>query len=166
MIVIVAVAVLCLSPLIALGLFTNTQKTNHGIYSTRFSGDGESFQTSAAVDPALSRYLNLTAVGKSGAGGPGYSWNIVTGNVTWIGSTQDPVKSLQNIHLFVYTRVDENSSMSPKTFMLYIGIHVEVNQTEPTIPSDAIDHKEIIIPTLGLEMPNYSYSFNCSTYVA
>ena len=48
--------------------------------------------------------------------------------------------------------------------MLTIGLHVVANQTEPTIPSDAIDYKEIIIPAIGLDTPNYQCSFNCSTF--
>jgi hypothetical protein len=161
-IAIVAVS-LFLAPVIALAVLTNQPNPpNNSIYS---SGHGETFQTSATVDEALSRYVNITASGGSGASGPGYSWNTVSGNVTWIDSPEDSVKSLQNIHLVVYTRVDENSSMSAKTYMLFIGIHVVANQTEPTIPADALDHQEIVIPTLSLDTPQYPFRFNCSTYV-
>lgn len=160
---IVLCLVVLIAPLIAIGvLFHGAERTNRSGYG---SGVGESFQTSAVVDPTLSRYINLTALEATGEGGPGYSWNTISGNVTWIDTPQDSIKSLQNIHLAVYTRLDENSSWSKNTYMLWIGIHVVANQTEQTIPTDAIDHQEIIIPALGLDMPNYPYSFNCSTFV-
>ena len=154
---------LFLVPMIAIGVLYRSSPVQTSIYS---SGHGETFPPeSIIVDGALSHYINIKTGGRSGGSGPGYSWDIVTGNVSWIGSPEDSVKSLHNIHLAVYTRLDDNESWGKNTYMLVLGTHIEANLTEPTFPADIIDHQEIIIPTLGLETPNYHYSFNCSYFV-
>jgi len=113
----------------------------------------------------LKPYINITIGGSQGAGGEGSSWTQLNGTVSWIGSSQDSVKSLRNIHLSIYTRLDENLSMSKNTYLLYVGIHLQANQTEPTIPADAIDHQEVTIPTIGIDKPQYPFNFTCSTAV-
>lgn len=168
-IVAVAAVILCLMiiivPLLAIDLFSQSQEY-HNIYTNgRFGGVTTTEKTTTLVDDSLSRYINVTASIGTGEGGQGYSWTTVNTNVTWIGTPEDPVKTLQNIRLSIYTRLDENSSIDNGTYFLTIGLHVVANQTEPTIPSDAIDHKEIIIPPMGLDISNYQYSFNCSTFV-
>jgi hypothetical protein len=162
---VVSCLMIIIAPLIGAGLLSQPQK-NHNIYTNgRFGGTTTTEKATALVDDSLNRYINLTASLGTGEGGPSYSWVTVITKVTWIGTPKDSIKTLQNISLSVYTRLDENSSLSG-TQMLTIGIHCIANQTEPTIPNDTIDCKEIIIPSLGLNMPSYSYTFNCSTYFA
>ena len=148
--------------MIAIGVLIHSPAQT-SIYS---SGHGETFPpASAIVDDALSHYVQIKTGGGSGGSGPGYSWGIVTGNVTWTGSPNDSVKTLHNIHLSVYTKLGENNSWGENTYMLVLGTYIEANLTEPTFPAESIDHQEVIIPTLGIKMPNYQYSFNCSYFV-
>jgi hypothetical protein len=154
---------LFLVPMIAIGILYHSSPAQTCMYS---SGHGETFPpASAIVDEALSPYVRIKTVGGPGGSEPGYSWNIVTGNVSWVGSPEDSVKSLHNIHLAVYTRLDENESGGKNTYMLVLGTHIEANLTEPTLPVDVIDHQEVIIPTIGLSTPIYQYIFNCSYFV-
>ena len=162
LLIVVVVIGLLFVPMVAVGILYHSPPAS-SMYS---SGHGETFPSATvAVDEALSPYVQIKTAGGSGGGGPGYSWNTITGNVTWIGSPEDSVKSLHNIHLAVYTRLDENQSWGKNTYMLVLGTHIEANLTEPMLPVDVIDHQEVIIPTLGVNMPNYQYSFNCSYFV-
>jgi hypothetical protein len=162
LIVILIAVVLCSVSLLAFGFYSSAQNSNRSIYS---SGHGVTYPTSIDVDEMLKPYINITIGGSQGAGGEGSSWTQLNGTVSWIGSSQDSVKSLRNIHLSIYTRLDENLSMSKNTYLLYVGIHLQANQTEPTIPADAIDHQEVTIPTIGIDKPQYPFSFTCSTAV-
>ena len=155
-----------LAPIIATSFLSKAEK-NHQLYSNlRFNGISTTFDSSQTLDDSLTKYINLTSNLVTGQGGPGYSWTTIYTNLTWIGSPKDSVKNIQNINLVAYSRLDENDSYGNGTGMLIIGLHVIASQTEPTIPNDAIDYKEITIPSLGVDSPSFSYTFNCSTYVA
>lgn len=154
--------VVVIAPLIAADiLFPRSTTSNHSEYN---GGVVATYEVTALVDKSLSNCINLTCEIGTGEGGQGYSWTTVSGNLTWTGTLQDSIKSIQNLHLAVYTRLDENSSLNENTRMLTIGIHAIVNQSKPTIPTDSIDYHEIIIPSFGLDTPTYTYSLNCSTY--
>jgi hypothetical protein len=129
-------------------------------------GPGTTYPTSAVVDEKLKPYINITLGGSLSAGRAGSSWTQQNGTIFWIGSSQDSVKSLQNIHLSIYTRLDENLSMSKTAYLLYVGIHLQANQSQQTIPKDVIDHLEVIIPKIGLDEPQFPFSFTCSTTVS
>ena len=161
LLIVVLVMGLLFVPMVAVGVLYHSPPAS-SIYS---SGHGETYPPeTTTVDKALRAYIQIKTGGRSGGSGPGYSWNTITGNVTWIGSPRDAIKSLHNIQLSVYTRLDENDSWGKNTYMLVLGTHIEANLTEATFPVDVIDHQEVIIPTLGVNMPNYQYSFNCSYF--
>ena len=122
------------------------------------------------VDSSLTQYVNLTTsiIQREEGGHPevgrDMGWRAGFANLTWIGSSDDSVKSIQNIHLAVYTRLDVNNTFGKDIKFLTIGLHAVVNRTEPTIPNDAIGYEKITIPILGIDNPTYSYFFNCSSY--
>jgi hypothetical protein len=150
-----------IAPVTAITFLSHSQKY-HNIYAYgSFGGTSSTETVTASIDTSLSRYINLTAQLGTGEGGQGYSWITVTTNLTWIGSPDDSIKSVKNVHLAVYTRLDENYS-SNGTHTLTIGVHCMANQSESTFPNDAIDHKEITVPSFNLGMSSYSYTFNCS----
>ncbi len=64
----------------------------------------------------------------------------------------------------MYTRVDDRTYVNGTLTHLYVGIHVEAYPNEPILPNDTIDHVEVIIPSLSLDIPQYQYNLNCSTY--
>jgi hypothetical protein len=121
------------------------------------------------VDSSLTKYVNLTTsiiqrensipeIGRE------MGWRAGFANLTWVGSPGDSVKSIQNIHLAVYTRLDVNNTFGKDIKFLTIGLHAVVNRTEPIIPNDAIGYEKITVPILGIDNPTYSYFFNCSSY--
>jgi hypothetical protein len=121
------------------------------------------------VDNSLIQYVNLTTniIQKEGAHpdeGRAMGWRAGYANLRWIGSTDDSVKSIQNIHLAVYTRLDQNVTFGKDIKFLTIGLHAVANRTEPIIPNDVYGHQEITIPILGINNPTYTFFFNCSSY--
>jgi hypothetical protein len=121
------------------------------------------------VDNSLIQYVNLTTniIQRESAHpdeGRTMGWRAGYANLRRTGSPEDSVKSIQNIHLAVYTRLDQNDSFGKDIKFLTIGLHAIANRTEPTIPNDAIGYQRITIPTLGIENPTYSFFFNCSSY--
>jgi hypothetical protein len=122
------------------------------------------------VDNSLIQYVNLTTniiqreEGWHPEVGREMGWRAGYANLRWTGSTDDSVKSIQNIYLAVYTRLDQNVTFGKDIKFLTIGLHAIANRTEPTTPNDAIGYQKITIPILGIENPTYSFFFNCSSY--
>ena len=131
-------------------------------------GLGIGYPMRANVDPSLKPYIAVSV-----PGGPGGSqgtpdggmtgWELLNGTVTWIASPHDSVQSLKDIHLVVYTRIDDRTYVNAHLTHIYIGTHAEAYPTEPTLQNGTIDHVELVIPKLGLDTPVYQYSVNCST---
>jgi hypothetical protein len=131
-------------------------------------GLGIGYPMRANVDPSLKSYIEVSV-----PGGPGGSegtpdggmagWEMLNGTVTWIGSPQDTVRFLTDIHLVIYTRIDDRTYVNGHLTHIYIGTHAEAYPNTPTLPNDTIDHVEFVIPKLGLDTPVYQYSVNCST---
>jgi hypothetical protein len=158
--------VVTIASLIAVGNLLQFQK-NNDIYNTHYEGLHTGEEPFQLVDSSLSKYINLTSSIIEGAGnhpkvGQGYDWAAGFAKLTWIGSAKDSVRSIQNIHLVVYSRIDQNNTFGSSQW-LNIGLHAVVNQTEPTIPNDAIGYEEITVPILGIDNSTYSYFYNCST---
>jgi hypothetical protein len=122
------------------------------------------------VDSSLTKYVNLTTdiiqreEGWHPEVGREMGWRAGYANLRWTGSSDDSVKSIQNIHLAVYTRLDSNITFGKDIKFMTIGLHAVANRTEPIIPNDAIGFGRITVPILGIDNPTYSYFFNCSSY--
>ena len=144
--------------LFAYNTFSQPTVQNHGprVY----------YPTYAEVDESLQSYIKLTSPGRiTRSGGIDDGWIFLSGTVSWIGSPQGSVKSLNNIHLTMYTRVDDRTYVNGTLTSLTIGSHILASPNKPTLPNDTIDHVEVIIPALGLDTPQYQYSLNCSTAI-
>lgn len=64
----------------------------------------------------------------------------------------------------MYTMVDSywhNGGNSHTDIEKYFGAY----PNQPTLPNSTIDHVEVIIPTLGLTHPEYSFNLTCSAFV-
>ena len=132
-----------------------------------FGGIRTGYPISNAVDESIKPYINVTITGAGGYSGNGSDRMFLNGTVSWISSSQDAVKSLNNVYLVMYTSVDDREFNSTGSLISQqIGSHLEAFPNEPTLPNATIDHVEVVIPTLGLETPQYQFNLNCSTYIA
>ena len=128
-------------------------------------GLGIGYPKSTSVDEPLKPYLTVTTNGESGHTNSTYSREFLNGTVNWIASPQDSVKFLNNIHLVMYTHIDDRTYVNGTLTHLYVGSHIIAYQNELVLPNDTIDHNEVIIPKLGLDTPTYQFSLNCSTFI-
>ena len=131
-------------------------------------GLGIGYPIKYEVDESLQPYIELGSAGMQGSSwgtddGGSAGWMVLNGTVSWIGEPQDSVKSLKNIHLVVYTRIDEKTYVNGTLTHLYIASHIQAFPNEPTLPNDTIDQVKMIIPEIGLDTPTYQYNVNCST---
>ena len=83
------------------------------------------------------------------------------GTITWNGSTEDPIESFDNIHLANYLRNDTN----PSHYAYWIAKSTEIHfvaflNDPPIVPNDIWNYSEVIIPRIGIDVPQYNYSFN------
>jgi uncharacterized protein YceK len=141
-----------------------THLSSSTAYSYKAKGTG--YPISSAVDDSLTPYVNVTINGQSGYSNSTYARMFLNGTVSWVASEQDAVKSLSDIHLVMYTRVDDRQYDETGALThLFIGSHIVAYYDEPTLPNDLIDHMEVIIPKIGLDTPTYQYSLNCSTFI-
>jgi hypothetical protein len=128
---------------------------------------GVGYPLSLRIDESLKLYINVSSPESQGYSKGAEGWMVLNGTVNWIASPQDLIKSLSDVHLVMYTKVDERTYVNGTILThLLVGIHLEASPKEPQIPDDVIDYKEVIIPTIGLDVSTYQYSLNCSTSIS
>lgn len=155
------IILLITSLLLCLFILHNSLSPNYS-----YKGIGIGYPTSTEVDESLKPYIKLTS-GSYGSIRGAEGWMVLNGTVSWIGSPQDSIKSLSDIHLVMYTRVDDRTYINGSILThVYVGVHLEVLPNEPKMANDTIDHNEVIIPKIGLDSPTYQYSLNCSTSIS
>lgn len=128
-----------------------------------WSGEKVGYPLIIEVQEELRPYINITLTGSWGFQNSAWATNWETGRVCWIRSeaSQDPFRFIENIHLLVYSRLDSVHKSGDLTIKS-IGIHTVAYAGEFVLPSDVIDHSEVVIPKLGFDVPYYAFSFNCS----
>jgi hypothetical protein len=135
-------------------------------------GYGVGYPLRLEVEDSLQSYVRIDSPGmqggSSGDGNGGTAgWEILNGTISWIASPFDPVKSLHNLHLVIYTRIDDrNYRQDGSLEHLYLGTHIQVFKDAPSLPNGTIDHFELNIPELSWDMPTYQYYVNCSTSIS
>lgn len=146
------------------------------VYST-FSqpihyGYGVGYPLRLEVEASLQSYVRIDSPcmeGHSGGDGDGgiARWEILNGTISWIASPFDSVKSLHNLHLVIYTRIDDrNYRQDGSLEHLYLATHIQVFKDAPSLPNGTIDHFEMTIPELSWDTPTYQYYVNCSTIIS
>jgi hypothetical protein len=134
-------------------------------------GYGVGYPLRLEVEESLQSYVRIDSHGMQGSsGGDGNGgiagWEILNGTISWIASPFDSIKSLSDLHLVIYTRIDDrNYRQDGSLEHLYLGTHIQVFKNEPTLPNGTIDHFEISIPKIGWDTPSYQYYVNCSTSI-
>lgn len=151
----VVITVLLLAQLIIFGFFLLTLSNDKNVGDVKTS-----YPLVSAVEEALEPYVNITTTGIAGSTYTTY----LNGTVFWIGSPEDSVKSIENVHLLMYTRLDSTETSGDLTIK-HIGIHIEAYTSGSQLPTDAIDHVEVVIPLLGFDNPRYEFSLSCSTKI-
>ncbi len=135
----------------------NTNSSSN--YHSGFTGNSGS-KTFIEVDPTLQPFIQITAP-RGGTVTNNLDYESLGGTVTWIGKANDPVQSLQNIHLVMYTRWEYRNSTENFPDASLIGVHIAAYPNEPTLPTDTYDHTKVIIPNIGVNAPTFDYDLNC-----
>lgn len=91
---------------------------------------------------------------------------IFNGTVGWLGSPQDAVKHLRNIHLVSYACIVDRSYSEGHLWSVTVECHIAVSTNEFILPNDTIGYEETVIPVLGIDTPLYQFNFNFSTAVS
>jgi|GEM_PF-7131514 len=159
-----SIIVLSFTIIAALFILYNIPSLSPVDYS--YKGIGIGYPISTGVDESLKPYIKVTSGGQGHSQGA-EGWMVLNGTVSWIGSPQDSIKSLSDIHLVMYTKVDERTYINGSILThVFVGVHLEALPNELKLSNDTIDHSEVIIPMIGLDMPTYPYSLNCSTSIS
>ena len=82
------------------------------------------------------------------------------GSINWRGSSQDSVKSIENLCLVLYTELVGEQTFGDKIVQGF-KIHMEICRTEFQLTDDVIDFEEVVIPVLGLDNPRFEFSLMC-----
>lgn len=135
-------------------------------------GYGVGYPLHLEVEESLQSYVRIDSPGvqssSSGDGNGGIAgWEILNGTISWIASPFDSVKSLSNLHLVIYTQIDDkNYRQDGSLEHLYLGTHIQVFKDAPSLPNGTIDHFEMTISELSWGTPTYQYYVNCSTSIS
>ena len=128
-----------------------------------FSGGGGStgppdyaYDKTQIVDETLVPYIELIIWGSGGSGSAEGSFTYYNGTISWIGSPTNPVNSIENIHVVMYTRLTNNES-TPKRITVHLGVY----PGEIQLPVDITDYDEIIVPLMGLDSRSYDFNICC-----
>lgn len=108
-----------------------------------------------AIEKSLQPYIGVYA-----------TRGIFNGTVTWLGSPQDAVKQLRNIHLVSYACIVDRSYYEGHLWSVTVEVHIAVSRNEFILPNDTIGYEEAVIPVLGVDSPQYQFAFNFSTTVS
>lgn len=128
---------------------------------------GVGVQDVRIIDESLKPYINVTG-GSEGYSSSFEGWHVCSGDISWIGSPQDSIRSISGIHLLMYTKVDDRTYIENGTILthVHLGAYLEASRNKIEIPADVIDYSETVIPMIGLDVPTCQYSLNCSTTIS
>jgi hypothetical protein len=120
-------------------------------------GLSDKYQYVFDIQDELKSYLRIELPGGHGSGnGTGYT-HTPRGCVEWVGSSNDSVKSMDNIHLILYVKLNGTRTYANQA-RLYGDYewHYVVYTDTFTLPENIIDHsEEIIIPYIGIDEPRF-----------
>lgn len=162
---IITISIIALSSAVILNAYLINSSGDIFSGNSHTGGHRVSYPLNFTVEESLKPYLTINCTGESGYSNGTIARMFLNGTVSWIGSSQESVKSLSNIHLVMYTRVDDRQYVNGELFHTYVGIHLEAFLNEPLLPNDTIDHTEVLIPKIGIDSPTFRYNLNCSTFI-
>ena len=110
-----------------------------------------------SIDETLAPYIELTVWGSGSSGSAEGSFSYNNGTISWTGSPTNPVNSIENIHVVMYTQLTNNESITKR-----ITVHSGVYPSEIQLPVNVIDYDEIVIPLMGLDSKSYEFRLYCS----
>ena len=152
-----AVVVLLIVILVAVFVIALDIVRSSALHGHSYSGDHISYPVSSEVEEELKPYINITLTGMHGNN---FMW-YQSGRVSWIASPQDSVKSVENIHLLMYSRVNSTTTMGDSTWKV-IEIRVVAYKDNFSLPLDLIDQsQELLIPQLGINNSQYEFELSC-----
>jgi len=123
--------------------------------SGRRGGPASSFP-SLEVDETLLPHVFMEITGYGGV------FNLVhyEGSINWRDSLQDSVKSVENLHLVLFTEVFGEQTFGDEIVQGF-EIRMELCRNEFQVSENVIDFDEVVIPVLGLDNPSFEFSLTC-----
>ena len=97
-----------------------------------------------SVDETLAPYIELMVWGSGSSESAEGSFSYRNGTISWIGLPTNPVTSIENIHVVMYTQLTNNESITKR-----IRAHLGVYPSEIQLPVNVIDYDEIVIPSVS-----------------
>ena len=82
------------------------------------------------------------------------------GSINWRDSLQDSVKSVENLHLVLYTKLVGEQTFRDEIVQGF-EICMELCRNEFQATENVIDFDEVVIPVLGLDNPHFEFSLTC-----
>jgi len=82
------------------------------------------------------------------------------GSINWRDSLQDSVKSVENLHLVLYTKLVGEQTFGDEIVQGF-EICMELCRNEFQETENVIDFDEVVIPVLGLDNPHFEFSLIC-----
>ena len=131
----------------------------------RYTGNRESFNDQVFIQEELKPYVNVSTHGNSGHSDPIRISEFRNGTVKWIANSDDPVTSLENIHVTLYIKVNETITYESGSKWTMYDVYLSVYNDNFTLPTDILGRsEELLISQIGLSEPSHQFALNCTYY--
>ena len=90
---------------------------------------------------------------------------VLNGTVDWIGTSQDPVSQLKNIHVVSYACIVDRNYYQGHLWSVAVEEHLVVSQSQFILPNGTIGYQEAVIPVLSADVSHYEWGFDFSMNV-